>query len=283
MNSKFLSLLFCLLLLTSFQTLYAQEKIALLFLTRSDLNHSELWKQLLEEAPNRFNVYFHSKDPLEDPYFQPYRIPKIVPTTWSIHTKAWQLLIKEAVKNPENVRFALLSESCIPLYSLTHIYKKIMSDEFTHMFFRKPWWPSNNPREVKSIKSKFRYGNWEWIVLNRKHAELVAEDKKVIKIISQYENDQESYFSSLFAIHGCLSGETYNKSYTYMNWEHSINGGASPYPFTEESAFNDTLIEEAYSGGALFARKFAPEYPACAILKMIRKNTKKYKLIDQSN
>jgi hypothetical protein len=275
MNSKLLPFLFSLLLLTSFQTAYAHDKIALLFLTHTDLNHSELWKKLLQEAPDRYNVYFHSKDPIKDPYFQSSRIPKTISTTWSIHAKAWQLLIQEAVKNPENVRFAFLSESCIPLYSLKYIYKKIMSDEFTHMFFRKPWWPSNDPRELHLINSKYRYGNWEWIVMNRDHAEVVANDKKVIKIISSHPHDQESYFSTLFAIHGCLFEQTYNKTYTYMNWEHSPNGGASPYLFTEESAFSKALIEEAYSDGALFARKFAPEYPSDSLLKMIRKKTKK--------
>ncbi len=272
MNPTFLLSLLSLFMFTHLA--FAQEKIALLFLTQSNVNHPELWKILLEQAPNKYNVYIHSKVPIEDPYFQKYRIPKVVKTSWSIHAKAWQVLLQEAVKNPENVRFALLSESCIPLYSLRTIYKKILSDEFTHMFYRRPWWPKDNPREVRIVNPKYRYGNWEWIVLNRKHAELVAADQALINVISAFENDQESYFATLFAMHGCLIDETYNQSYTYMNWEHSPNGGASPYPFTEASTFNNVLIDEAYDSGALFARKFTPEYPYQELLKMIRKNTK---------
>lgn len=266
-----------LLLAIGTQTGYAKDKVALLFLTRSAPNHPELWKTLLSEAPDRFNLYFHSKEPLEDPYFQPHRIAKIVPTSWSIHAKAWQVLLQEAIKDPENVRFVFLSESCIPLYSLRCIYTKIMSDTFTHMFFRRPWWPVDNPRELRSVKPKFRYGNWEWMILNRNHAELVAADRKLIKIVAKHENDQESYFATLFAMHGCLEDQTINQTYTYMNWEHAVNGGASPYPFKEVSFFNDALIEEAYQSGALFARKFSSEYPTQELLNMVRKNTKKHK------
>ena len=45
---KFFS--FLLFLLFSLETAYAQDKIALLFLTHFDLNQSELWKQLLKSS-----------------------------------------------------------------------------------------------------------------------------------------------------------------------------------------------------------------------------------------
>lgn len=69
-------------------------KIALLFLTRSDLNHPDLWKTLLDEAPDRYTLYIHSKESMTHPFFKDFRISTIVPTTWLNHVKAWQLLIK---------------------------------------------------------------------------------------------------------------------------------------------------------------------------------------------
>lgn len=256
-------------------TLIGQDKIALLFLTKSAPNHPELWKELLKECPNKFNMYFHSKEPIQDPFFQKYRIEKIVPTSWSIHVKAWQMLIQEAIKNPENQYFAFLSESCIPLYSLDYIYQEITKDQRTHMAFARPWWPTWSPREIQSICKEFRHGNTEWMVLNRKHAELISHDRAIIRIIARHQNDQESYFSTFFAINGCLYEEICNHSYTYINWEYAINNGANPYQFEEVSDFNKKLITEAYSIGALFARKFTKEYPWKKILKMIRKETKK--------
>lgn len=107
------------------------------------------------------------------------------------------------------------------------------------------------------------------MVLNRKHAELVAADRGVIRIVSRHENDQESYFATLFAIHGCLFNDLCAHSYTYVNWKNATNGGASPYTFSEVNDFNEALIDEAYKGGALFARKFSGEYPSDAILRRI--------------
>ncbi|MGZ3633130.1 MAG: beta-1,6-N-acetylglucosaminyltransferase [Parachlamydiaceae bacterium] len=263
------------LLLISFQSLcLGKEKIALLFLTRSDLNHPNLWKLLLEESSDKYNVYFHSKDPLLDPFFKSCRISKIVPTTWSIHARAWQALIQEAIQNSENAYFAFLSESCIPLYTLDYIYSVITADPRTHMAFAtKPWWPSSHPRELHTIDPKYRCGNAEWIVMNRMHAEIVATDRAIIRIVSRHENDQESYFSTLFKIHDCLFENLCGHSYTYFNMKYATNNGASPYHFSEVNEFSESLIQEAYSIGSLFARKFTPSYPESRLMDMIREHT----------
>lgn len=210
---------------------------------------------------------------MQDPFFQQYRIAKIVPTTWAIHVKAWQALIQEAIKDSDNKYFAFVSEACVPLYSLDYIYSVITSDTRTHMAFARPWWPPEAPRELQSISSIYRHGNAEWMVLNSKHAELVANDRAIIRIIARYAHDQESYFATFYSLSGILNEDMCNHSYTYVDWEHPINNGASPHHFTEVNAFNDGLIDHAYSIGALFARKFTKEYPEMHLLQMIRNHT----------
>lgn len=207
---------------------------------------------------------------MKDPFFQQYRIDKIVPTTWAIHVKAWHALIQEAIKDPNNQYFAFVSEACIPLYSLDYIYSVITNDSRTHMAFAKPW---DSAHEVKSIASEYQHGNTEWMVLNRKHAELVANDRAFIRIIARQVHDQEIYFSTFFAISDALVEDICNHSYTYVDWEHAINNGASPYHFTEINSFNDAQIDYAYSIEALFARKFTKEYPEMHLLQMIRTHT----------
>lgn len=268
----------CLFLCSTPLSLFAKEKIALLFLTRSDPNHPRVWKTLLQESSEKYAVYIHSKEPMQDPFFEQYRIGTIVPTTWSIHVKAWQALIREAIKDPEVHYFAFVSESCIPLYSLDHIYKVITGDSRTHMAFAKPWWPENNPRELTSMPREFRHGNFEWMVLNREHAELVANDYAIIRIIARHPCDQESYFATLFSISDALTENICNHSYTYADMEHATNNGASPHHFTEINVFNDGQIAQAYSMGALFARKFTVDYPEEALMEMIRKHTSLVKL-----
>lgn len=249
-----------------------EEKVALLFLTREELNHPRLWQQLLEECPDKFSVYVHSKTPIADPFFAPYRIQQIVPTTWSIHAKAWQVLLQEALKDPQNERFVFLSESCIPLYRLGEIHDVLINDPSSYMAFARPWWGKNSRRELQELDKEFRFGNTEWMILNRRHAEIIANDSTFIRIVSRHPNDQESYFATLFAIHDCLH-EVRNHSFTYVNWKNATNNGASPWHFLEPSPFNDTLLDEAYTRSALFARKFAKSYPEDVLLNMILDNS----------
>ena len=205
---------------------------------------------------------------MSEPYFKDHRIDNIVPTTWSIHVRAWQVLIQEALKDPENEKFVFVSESCVPLYTLNHIYDVLMQYPYTYMAYSKPWWLSSNPREIYELNPEHRYGSSEWMILNRKHAEIVAKDKGVIRIVSRHYNDQESYFPILLSIHNCL-GEVFNHSFTYANWQYASNNGGSPYVFKEYDESSEELIEDAYNIGCLFLRKVATTFPEEILLMNI--------------
>ena len=57
-KTLFTALIFCLLLGVYPLQLEATDKIALLFLTRSDPNHPILWKTLICEASKKYNTFF---------------------------------------------------------------------------------------------------------------------------------------------------------------------------------------------------------------------------------
>lgn len=243
-------------------------KIALLFLTREELNQPSVWEALLCDARDKYSLYVHSKEPMNHPFFKEYRIPKIVPTTWSVHVRAWQELLSEALKDPNNEKFVFVSEACVPMYTLNYIYDEIIKDPYTHMAYGRPWWPSNGSREVVEVDPKHRYGNFEWMVLNRKHAELVAKDRGVVRIVSRHVNDQESYFPILFSIYNCLD-EVCNHTYTYANWEYAVNNGANPYLFDVYDDLARELLEDAYNIGCLFLRKVSRNFPEDVLMENI--------------
>ncbi len=235
-------------------------KIALLFLTRQELNHPRVWQKMLEETEDQFNVYIHSKEPLKDPFFKKYRISTIVPTSYLAHGQAWQVLIREALKNDENIKFIYLSESCMPLYHLTDLYHYLIHDPNSFMRYSAPWWPRDSEREVTEIPLEHRWGNAEWIILNRRHANLIAKDQEILPLTSQHINsDHEAYPSSLFSIKGCLHEVVYRLT-TYANF--SVPEGPPPYHFRDNSPVEQSYIENAKRGGCLFARKFTPEFPS---------------------
>lgn len=233
-------------------------KIALLFLTRQDLHHPHFWEAILKPHLDKFSVYIHSKNPLKHPFFQPYRIPQIIETTHLIHVKAWQALIQEALKNPAHTHFIFLSESCTPLYPLEVIYQALMQTPDSYMRYSRPWWERDHEREVTELPYEHRWGNAEWAILNRKHAELIAQDHEVIEKISRHPHDQESYPSSLFSLHHCLNEVVYRQT-TYASFVHPT--GPYPYHFTEMNPLNASYIQNAKRGGCFFARKFTPSFP----------------------
>lgn len=242
------------------------DKVALLFLTRKELNHSRIWQSLLEQAKDQFTVYIHSKEPMEDSYFKQFRIPTIVPTEYLYHGKAWQVLLQAALKDHRNVQFIYLSESCTPLYALTEIYHYLIRDPRSYMRYSAPWWLRDSEREIVEIPVEHRWGNAEWIILNRKHAGLVAEDQDILPLASRHMNsDHEGYPSSLLSLKGCLDEVIYRQT-TYANF--TPPEGPAPYHFRYDSPLEANYIHQAKRGGALFARKFTPEFPSERLLSI---------------
>lgn len=249
---------------------YSSEKVALLFLTVNELNHPSLWKGLLEKD-DRFTIYIHSKHKMKDKFFKKHRIKKIVPTSWGYHVKAWQMLFKEAVKDPENTKFVLLSESCVPLQSLDYIYEELTKDNHGYMEFSRPFWSPKNAREVVELPKEHRWVGPEWVILNREQAQLVVQDTAVIPVVAKHPSDAESYFASLLSYHGVLfDGEVVRQRTTYTNWK--LRDGAHPYTFREATEFDIEMLRSARASGAFFARKVAASFPEEVLSEIINVN-----------
>ncbi len=253
---------------TNFDSFSEPKKVALLFLTRNGVNHPNLWKELLTQHADQFNIYLYSGTPLTDLFFEQFRVKKYIPTSWGNHVQAWQLLLQEAYANKENYKFVYLSESCVPIVSLDRIYQTLTQDDQSYMDFKSPWWPDDSIREVLEIPPEHRWGNGEWVTLNRRHAEMIVKDNTVIHIVTKHLLDIESYPSSLFSINQCLH-EVTCYGMTYVNWSLPEGNGAHPYHFKEENDFNWNMLLEAKKQGYLFARKFTTTYPESAIFTLI--------------
>lgn len=246
---------------------YCTDKVALLFLTVKDINQSQIWKEQLEND-SRFSIYIHSKEKMKDHYFSKHRIKKIVPTSWAYHVYAWQELIKIAVKDPQNKKFILVSESCLPLMPLNEIYDFLIQDENSYMTFTRPFWPNRHNREVIELPKEHRWVGSEWIILNRSHANLVAQDKDIIKVVSRHGSDAESYFPSLLSYHGMLFDEDVLQiPTTYTNWK--LGHDSHPYTFEDASPMNLQLLKEARNANYLFVRKIGKSFPSDVLKSII--------------
>ncbi len=241
------------------------DKIALLFLTMGNLNHSHFWKTILDPVKDHFSIYIHSKEGIEDPYFKQYQIPT-VQTNYLIHAKAWQVLLQEALQNPENKKFIFLSESCIPLYPLELIYEHLIHSDKSQMMYGSPWWDEHEPREVIELPKEHRWGNAEWMILNRRHAQIVAEDKEIIQIAEGHIHDQESYPSILFSVKGCLDEFVYRQvTFAVKDPDHFPH----PVHFDQYDNRCKSHIRDAKLTKCLFARKFDATFPEECLFSII--------------
>ncbi len=181
-------------------------KIALLFLTLANVYHEGYWKDFLQGHENQYSLYVHSKNALSNnSFFKPYEMKLKVQTTWARTMNAQVAILREALKSPENEKFIFLSESTIPLQDFDTVYATVMATEKSLFnFFPNP---NKGARSLERIQKEFRYKNSQWIVLNRKHAALMAEDKVYLPIIVTYVSDQEHYPSSFLAAQGLLQDE----------------------------------------------------------------------------
>ncbi|KAM1666487.1 hypothetical protein ACFX1X_046115 [Malus domestica] len=243
-------------------------KVAFLFLARRDLPLDFLWNTFFKngDAAN-FSIYIHSEPGFvfDEPttrsaFFHDRQLNNSIQVGWgeSSMIEAERILLQEALRDPANLRFVLLSDSCVPLYNFSYIYNYTISspksfvDSFVdgHAFRYDPKMAPTIPKE------KWRKGS-QWIALVRRHAEIIVNDKTVfpvfrklckrwppgdlkwrrkllafnfdIKYILQtFEQKRncipdEHYVQTLLAISG-LEDELERRALTYTSWNQSAVG-----------------------------------------------------------
>ncbi|KAG6534607.1 hypothetical protein ZIOFF_008510 [Zingiber officinale] len=107
--------------------------------------------------------------------------------------EAERILLRNAIKDSFNERFLFLSDSCIPLYNFSYIYKYIMST--TTSFIDRCYPVTTLPSlDLFADTKEGRYNprmnpvipvyNWrkgsQWVVLTRKHAQVMINDDAVL-------------------------------------------------------------------------------------------------------
>ena len=179
-------------------------------------------------------------------------------TTWANSLKAEIELLKQALKDETNTKFIFASESTLPFKDIPALHARAMQTDKS-IFFYEPS-PHSDPdnicyekRNLAEIPAEHRYKNTQWVVLSRKHAQLMVENaNNYVDIISKYEADNELYPATFLASQQLLD-EIEPVDITYVNWD---RGG--PFCFTNLYK-NDqyALAHQAIRDGYFFGRKFA--------------------------
>ncbi|GMN42555.1 hypothetical protein TIFTF001_011746 [Ficus carica] len=141
---------------------------------------------------NKFSVYVHSrpgflfnKATTRSVYFLNRQVNDSIQVDWGEASMivAERILLRHALEDTYNERFAFLSDSCIPLYNFSYIYDYIMS---TSTSFVDSFADTKEGRYNPRMNPVIPVYNWrkgsQWAVLTRKHAEVIVRDDVVFPI-----------------------------------------------------------------------------------------------------
>lgn len=240
-------------------------KIAFLFLARRELPLDFLWGSFFEIADvENFSIYIHSApgfvfDELttRSKFFYGRQLSNSIQVAWgeSSMIAAERLLLEAALEDPANQRFVLLSDSCVPIYNFSYVYKYLMASprSFVDSFLDRKE-SRYNPKMSPTIpKGKWRKGS-QWITLIRRHAEVIVDDEIIFPVFKKFCKRRppldarkgkmnmkfqkqhncipdEHYVQTLLAMSE-LEGELERRTLTYTQWNLSTTGNQNWHPLT---------------------------------------------------
>ncbi|XWS12872.1 hypothetical protein CRYUN_Cryun37aG0127800 [Craigia yunnanensis] len=229
-------------------------KIAFLFLARLNLPLDFLWGSFFENADvANFSIYIHSTPGFvfddstsRSHFFYDRQLTDSIQVVWgeSSMIESERLLLATALEDPANQRFVLLSDSCVPLYYFSYIYRYLMasSRSFVDSFLDLKDGRYHPKMSPVIPKDKWRKGS-QWIFLIRSHAEVIVDDKVVLPVFKKFCKRRppldtskgklniklqkqhncipdEHYVPTLFAMSE-LEGELERRTLTYTLWNQS--------------------------------------------------------------
>ena len=239
------------------------KKIAFCFLLYDTVKHGEVWEKFFNQdnyPVKSYNIYSHLKCVTDKtPEWIKNNSIETIETEWCGESLvyAWIDMIKEGLKDKTNKYFLILSGECIPLFTFWETYKKVTASKKSRM---------NINKDTGLYSETNLYYSDQWVVLNRKCAEILTElvDTRRGQNFEDNIRDRlelhcpdETYPINWFVnVLGHPRSKKFkeqiqNKITTYTYWgENSLH----PLRFNYRQVVK--MKKDICESGALFARKF---------------------------
>lgn len=272
-------------------------KIAFMFLSVGSLPFKKLWHKFFQGHDGRFSVYIHAsrEKPVHSSRYFINREIRSGKVDWGkiSMVDAEKRLLANALKDPDNRHFVLLSDSCVPLRDFDYVYNYLMYTNVSFIDSFEDPGPHGSGRYSEHMlpeveKKSFRKGA-QWFTMKRQHAIIVMAD-------SLYYTKFRDYCRPGMEGRNCYADEHYlptffhildpkgiaNRSVTHVDWS---EGKWHPKSYREKDISHQliknitsitksvhvtsegkkkTMIMPCMLNGInrpcyLFARKFLPE------------------------
>ncbi|CAL4890675.1 unnamed protein product [Urochloa decumbens] len=259
-------------------------KVAFMFLTRGPLPLAPLWERFFAGAGGKelYSVYVHATPGYRHDFppaspFHRRQVPSQV-ARWgdTSMADAERRLVANALLDPGNQRFVLLSESCVPLYGFPVVRHYLTRSRHSFVGAFDDPGPHGRGRYRAGLAPEVRRSQWrkgaQWFELARDLAVAFVADERYYPKFKEHCRApcymDEHYLPTALSVEA--PGRIANRSVTWVDWS---RGGAHPATFGErdvDEAFLRRITapgkaqgECTYNGQPadvcfLFARKFAP-------------------------
>ncbi|KAM7260677.1 hypothetical protein ACFE04_011350 [Oxalis oulophora] len=272
-------------------------KIAFMFLSPGSLPFEKLWDRFFQGHESQFSVYVHaSKErPVHVSRYFMNRDIRSDQVVWGKISMidAERRLLANALQDPGNQHFVLLSDSCVPLHTFDYIYNYLVYSNISYVDCFKDPGPHGNGRYsehmLPEVEMKdFRKGA-QWFTVTRKHAMIVMADNLYYTKFRDYCKPgldgknciaDEHYIPTFF--HLIDPGGISNWSVTHVDWSekkwhpksyraqditHELQQNITSIDLSTHVTSTDKpvqMVQECLWNGIkrpcyLFARKFYPE------------------------
>ncbi|KAL6007540.1 hypothetical protein ACLOJK_033038 [Asimina triloba] len=241
-------------------------KVAFLFLSKGRLPLRPLWERFFKGHDGLFSIYVHYSPEFKDQLpkssvFFKRRIPsKQVEWGRPSMIDAERRLLANALLDSSNVRFVLLSETCIPLFNFTTIYNYLINSHHTFVSSFDDPRSMGRGRYSKRMQPAVSKSDWlkgsQWFEVNRRIAIKIVSDQKYYPIFGNYCKPpcymDEHYLPTL--VTKLFPGLNSNRTITWADWS---KAGTHPTSFLRRD-ISDRCTYNGRPGSPcfLFARKF---------------------------
>ena len=238
-------------------------KLALCFLIVEKIECESLWAEWLKGNEDKVLIFIHSKykfKPTTDFFRTQSHIVETVPTSWGGYglVEATLKLFENALEfTEEDMRLILISDTTVPIKKFQYIYNFLWNDKRSFIFECNK--EQRFPRYLnvaKSLRHNCVVKHSQWIILNRRHAQILLNASSTIeRIYSKIWIPDESWALTFLNYLNESENVCIDLMTTYVNW--TEENTLSPYTFSQipMELFKKILVEPSY----LFARKFVSD------------------------
>lgn len=198
----------------------SKKKIAFLFLIIDNPNFPQIWDYYFKGNEDKYNIYIHPKYPKSHTWKPDKIIDNLQPTGWGFIVDAYMELFKTARKDPSNIKFVTISESCIPIKPFNIFYKFIIEEIPNKSLIKmmKISYYDYNVRLSNDIKKKFKnhlIKHYARMCLSSSHVDNLILHEKNVKIFGKMHVGDEFFLSTITPIKNYL-----NIAVTFDDWDY---------------------------------------------------------------